>query len=73
MHGHEYGNGYCTTQGVITIPGGTATKVMLWNSQHTTNAFYQRLRSFSGMNMLICNVGKAAAATGGDVIIVPFA
>jgi hypothetical protein len=72
MHGHEYGNGYCSTQGVISADGAV-TLIMTWASQHTTNAFYQRLRSFSGMNMLVCNVGKAAAATGGDVIIVPFA
>jgi len=72
MHGHEYGNGYCTTQGVVTATGA-ATKIMTWLSFHTTNAFYARLRSFSGMNLLICNVGKAAAATGGDVIIIPFA
>lgn len=72
MHGHEYGNGYCSSQGVITTVG-VATKVMAWAGYHTTNAIYSRVRAFSGMNLLICNIGKAAAAAAGDVIIIPFA
>jgi hypothetical protein len=34
---------------------------------------YERMRMFSGMNMLICQVGVAAGdADNGDVMVVPF-
>ena len=72
MHGHEYGNGYCMKQYKISVSGDTST-TMPWNSMGRTNDGYERLRSFSGMNLLICKVGKAAAATNGDVIVIPFA
>jgi len=31
------------------------------------------MRNFKGMNLLICNVGKTAAAAAGDVVVIPFA
>lgn len=74
MHGHEYGNGYCYNQWAVTgFGGGAASKIMAWNSHYQTNAEYMRLRSFSGMNLLVCNVGKTAAPTGGHVVLIPFA
>ena len=71
MHGHEYGNGYCKKQYKISITGDTTT-TMTWNSMGRTNAGYERLRNFAGMNLLICNVGKTAAAAAGDVVVIPF-
>jgi hypothetical protein len=73
MHGNQFGNGWCqarSTMGAAKDKFPDLNRGMIGPIDHTDA--YERMRMFSNMNMLICQVGVAAGATGGDVMVVPF-
>ena len=74
MHGNQFGSGFCQARSLMSAGANqfsTLNRGQIGPVDHTDP--YERMRMFSGMNMLICQVGVAAGdADNGDVMVVPF-
>ena len=72
MHGNQFGNGWCQARSANDHASNTFSTLNRGVIGAQTDP-YERMRMFSGMNMMICQIGiTAGTATVGDVIVVPF-